>query len=133
MLDVLSPMLAVGAATPIPERVTVLLVDDCGSALPLSDGMVKVVEKGPMDCGAKRTKMEHWPLAAMVCPLQLSVDMVNCAVEVIDRVPMWSDAAPAFVTVTDRSLVSPAVVLPKLSVVVERLIIGVFLTVKVKV
>ena len=47
--------------------------------------------------------------------------------------PMWSDAAPEFVTVTDRSLVLPDVVLPKPRAVDERLIIGVFLTVNVNV
>lgn len=52
---------------------------------------------------------------------------------VIDAVPMWSDAAPEFVTVTERSFVLPDVVLPKLSVLEERLMIGVFFTVKLKV
>ncbi len=47
--------------------------------------------------------------------------------------PIWSDAAPEFVTVTERSFVLLDVVLPKLRVVDDRLIIGVFLTVKVKV
>jgi len=88
MLDVLSPMLAVGAATPVPDKVTVLLVDDCGFVLPLSEGIVSVVEKEPLSSGAKRTKMEQWSPAAMVCPLHVSVCLVYCDVEAIDAVWM---------------------------------------------
>ena len=73
MLDGLTLALAVGAATPEPVRVTVLFVEVCRSVLPLSDGMVMVVERVPVALGAKRTVIEQVPLAAMVWPLQVSV------------------------------------------------------------
>ena len=76
MLDVLRPMLAVDAATPVPDRVTVLFVNVCRSVLPLSDGMVSVVESEPVVDGAKWMVIEQVPLAAMVCPLQVSAVLV---------------------------------------------------------
>jgi hypothetical protein len=66
MLEGLTPTLAVGAATPDPVKVTVLLMLVCWSVLPVSDGMVSVVESVPVVVGVKRTVMEQVPLAAMV-------------------------------------------------------------------
>ena len=133
MLEALKERLAVDAATPVPLRVTVLLVDVCRSVLPESDGIVRVVESAPVVLGAKRTVMEHVPLAATVCPLHVSAVAVKYVVLTMDAVPMWRAEAPVLVTVTERSFVSPLTVLPKARVLEERLMIGVFFTVKLKV
>ena len=52
------------------------MVNVCRSVLPLSDGMVSVVESEPVVAGAKRTVIEQVPLAATVCPLQVSAVLV---------------------------------------------------------